>query len=309
MCVQVTKFNFPNLRWPTQRLRSLLACLTHLDNDIIGFCRWVSNWLASVDFFFVAVMDTHKVADMDSLSDFYFPWLWSLRLRNLVSLLWALSWCLLCDLGLWLALLFAYMLWFGSWHRVYAHWTLRLFQMISLWRDMLLCSIEDTVFRKPKNDWVLTSNLDFERSSEPLRSTVFRKASDLGLHCSYPWQIPQPQRTHGQLLEILQQDHEWHGCRLIPEAGPAVFKFKTAPRFRLHLNLSSALLQKTLFILETYQLVSDLRVKPSVDPNSSIISMAPASNEEQFKFLISCIRYSNNGKVRVLSPQGTQGAS
>lgn len=25
--------------------------------------------------------------------------------------------------------------------------------------------------------------------------------------------------------------------------------------------------------------------------------MAPASNEEQFKFLISCIRYSNNGKV------------
>lgn len=27
--------------------------------------------------------------------------------------------------------------------------------------------------------------------------------------------------------------------------------------------------------------------------------MAPASNEEQFKFLISCIRYSNNGKVRV----------
>lgn len=26
--------------------------------------------------------------------------------------------------------------------------------------------------------------------------------------------------------------------------------------------------------------------------------MAPASNEEQFKFLISCIRYSNNGKVR-----------
>ena len=28
--------------------------------------------------------------------------------------------------------------------------------------------------------------------------------------------------------------------------------------------------------------------------------MAPASNEEQFKFLISCIRYSNNGKVRNL---------
>ncbi|PSS09170.1 hypothetical protein M430DRAFT_37226 [Amorphotheca resinae ATCC 22711] len=27
-------------------------------------------------------------------------------------------------------------------------------------------------------------------------------------------------------------------------------------------------------------------------------NMAPASNEEQFKFLISCIRYSNNGKVR-----------
>ncbi|KAF6232261.1 hypothetical protein HO173_009644 [Letharia columbiana] len=27
------------------------------------------------------------------------------------------------------------------------------------------------------------------------------------------------------------------------------------------------------------------------------IEMAPASNEEQFKFLISCIRYSNNGKV------------
>ena len=26
-------------------------------------------------------------------------------------------------------------------------------------------------------------------------------------------------------------------------------------------------------------------------------TMAPASNEEQFKFLISCIRYSNNGKV------------
>jgi len=25
--------------------------------------------------------------------------------------------------------------------------------------------------------------------------------------------------------------------------------------------------------------------------------MAPASNEDQFKFLISCIRYSNNGKV------------
>ena len=25
--------------------------------------------------------------------------------------------------------------------------------------------------------------------------------------------------------------------------------------------------------------------------------MPPASNEEQFKFLISCIRYSNNGKV------------
>lgn len=28
--------------------------------------------------------------------------------------------------------------------------------------------------------------------------------------------------------------------------------------------------------------------------------MAPASNEEQFKFLISCIRYSNNGKVQLL---------
>lgn len=28
--------------------------------------------------------------------------------------------------------------------------------------------------------------------------------------------------------------------------------------------------------------------------------MAPASNEEQFKFLISCIRYSNNGKVFLL---------
>jgi hypothetical protein len=28
--------------------------------------------------------------------------------------------------------------------------------------------------------------------------------------------------------------------------------------------------------------------------------MPPASNEEQFKFLISCIRYSNNGKVRKL---------
>ena len=27
------------------------------------------------------------------------------------------------------------------------------------------------------------------------------------------------------------------------------------------------------------------------------ITMAPASNEEQFKFLISCIRHSNNGKV------------
>lgn len=25
--------------------------------------------------------------------------------------------------------------------------------------------------------------------------------------------------------------------------------------------------------------------------------MAPASNEDQFMFLISCIRYSNNGKV------------
>ncbi|KAJ8071511.1 hypothetical protein OCU04_001830 [Sclerotinia nivalis] len=30
--------------------------------------------------------------------------------------------------------------------------------------------------------------------------------------------------------------------------------------------------------------------------------MAPASNEEQFKFLISCIRYSNNGKVFPLFP-------
>jgi hypothetical protein len=28
-----------------------------------------------------------------------------------------------------------------------------------------------------------------------------------------------------------------------------------------------------------------------------LIDMAPATNEEQFKFLISCIRYSNNGKV------------
>jgi hypothetical protein len=29
----------------------------------------------------------------------------------------------------------------------------------------------------------------------------------------------------------------------------------------------------------------------------AIIKMAPASNEEQFKFLISCIRWSNSGKV------------
>lgn len=29
----------------------------------------------------------------------------------------------------------------------------------------------------------------------------------------------------------------------------------------------------------------------------TLVRMAPASNEEQFKFLISCIRYSNNGKV------------
>ena len=31
--------------------------------------------------------------------------------------------------------------------------------------------------------------------------------------------------------------------------------------------------------------------------NDKLKEMAPASNEEQFKFLISCIRYSNNGKV------------
>lgn len=36
--------------------------------------------------------------------------------------------------------------------------------------------------------------------------------------------------------------------------------------------------------------------------NSSKAKMAPASNEEQFKFLISCIRYSNNGKVRAGFP-------
>jgi hypothetical protein len=37
--------------------------------------------------------------------------------------------------------------------------------------------------------------------------------------------------------------------------------------------------------------------------------MAPASNEEQFKFLISCIRYSNNGKVSVFSDPSVQNSS
>ena len=37
--------------------------------------------------------------------------------------------------------------------------------------------------------------------------------------------------------------------------------------------------------------------------NNQLKKMAPASNEEQFKFLISCIRYSNNGKVGSYSNQ------
>ena len=37
--------------------------------------------------------------------------------------------------------------------------------------------------------------------------------------------------------------------------------------------------------------------------NDKLKKMAPASNEEQFKFLISCIRYSNNGKVGSCSNQ------
>lgn len=37
--------------------------------------------------------------------------------------------------------------------------------------------------------------------------------------------------------------------------------------------------------------------------NTKLKKMAPASNEEQFKFLISCIRYSNNGKVGPYSNQ------
>ncbi|KAM0805330.1 hypothetical protein BDR22DRAFT_969069 [Usnea florida] len=36
---------------------------------------------------------------------------------------------------------------------------------------------------------------------------------------------------------------------------------------------------------------------PDSPPVTESTEMAPASNEEQFKFLISCIRYSNNGKV------------
>ena len=39
-------------------------------------------------------------------------------------------------------------------------------------------------------------------------------------------------------------------------------------------------------------------VSYSFDESGKILEeMAPASNEEQFKFLISCIRHSNNGKV------------
>ena len=37
--------------------------------------------------------------------------------------------------------------------------------------------------------------------------------------------------------------------------------------------------------------------------NDKVKKMAPATNEEQFKFLISCIRYSNNGKVGSYSNQ------
>jgi hypothetical protein len=129
------------------------------------------------------------------------------------------------------------------------------------------------------------------------------------LRCCFWFMSPSASTNIGKLLEICK----WTiidkpvvkasgRVILLKSRRPSSFSRNSLCLRRPFLRLSAS---QNFFHLSTSTNFQDFDLKTHNAPSATGISihrtsvkMPPASNEEQFKFLISCIRYSNNGKVR-----------